>query len=265
MGKNNPQKISDNLDKDFLIRVAAGEVQGYKIINKFGFNGDVGTSFVPATSSGTYQTPIDDTEIEIVSNSVNDVSGGTGIITVKVEGINLAGEELSKIVTLTGLTAVTLPVPYFRVFRITAMTSGTYAGATAPSHNSTIIVRTKATPANIWGIISTEDTFGLGQSQIGAYTIPAGYTASLISASAIIDASKPVSIYLFRRDNADTVVAPYGVMRLMQESHGAAGVINLTPRAPINGIQAFTDLGVMVKADQAATITVTMQILLKKI
>lgn len=255
--------LIDNLGKDFLLKVAKGKVAGHSLVNKFGYNGTVGTSFTPICSSGTYQTPIADTSIEIVSDSTNDTAGGSGARTVSVEGINLAGVAITEEIALNGLTPVELSNQFFRIFRLKTLTSGSYAGAIASSHNGTIKVNTLGDNTEIWGQIDVEGSFGLGQSQIGAYTIPAGKTGFLLNAGASIESLKTVDLYFFQRNNGDVVTAPYDTMRLMQEFHGAGGNISLMPTAPINGFHGFTDIGVIGKTTVGtAGITVTMQILL---
>ena len=65
-------------DKDFLVRVALGELPKYSIVSKFGRNDSVGTTIVPVSINGDYQTPEALTSLRIVSSDANDNITGTG-------------------------------------------------------------------------------------------------------------------------------------------------------------------------------------------
>ena len=63
---------------------------------KFGRNTAVGTSFVPITIGGNFQTPTVLTTLRISSSSANDTSDGTGARTVRVTGIGAGYVEITK-------------------------------------------------------------------------------------------------------------------------------------------------------------------------
>ena len=63
-----------------------------------------------------------------------------------------------------------------------------------------------------------------GQSEIGAYTIPAGYRGYLVQKEVHTDSAKPANIFFFHRENADDVTAPYsGTFRIVQHETGVSG------------------------------------------
>lgn len=231
--------MSNLRNNDYGLEVAMGNKAGVEVVHKFGSNHAVTTSLVPITKGGVMQMVSALTSLEMVSSdNVNDKAGGTGALTVTVEGLGTGWTELSETVTLNGTTAVALSNQYFRVNRISVATSGSYANPTTPSHNSTITLRTASVGAT-WVIIEPENGFGLGQSQQGIYTVPSGKTAFLMDKDVTVEASKPTTIFFFVRDNADDVSTPYtGVMRVKEVEHGLEaphGVDFPYPQGPFVG------------------------------
>lgn len=237
------------LTKNWLIEVNKGDIEGHEIIHKFGDNDLVGTSFVPVADSGIYQTPSTLQSLEIISSSANDTSAGSGARTVTVYGINDTNGSWTRdneTVTLNGTTLVALTKQWYRIFRIRVDTSGTYANATATSHNSTITLRGAGVGAT-WGTVNSDSGFGLGTSQIGVYTIPKGYTGAVIAKHVSVDANKPATIMFYARENADTISAPFSPMRVLSINHEVtAGVDDdSTPGGSL--IVGPADVGFMAK------------------
>lgn len=256
-----PQHMSRN----FYLDVARGSVTGVSIVNKIGYNPAVGTSFVPVATAGVYQTPTADTSLELLSSDANDTSAGTGARTVLVEGINLAGTELAETVTMNGVTPVVLSNSFFRVYKVSVATSGTYASASAGSHAGTIILRASGGGAT-WATIAVEAGFALGQSQIGVYTVPSGKQGYILQLSVSIESNKAVDVHLFKRNGANTVSAPYTPMTLIEEFQGLTGSIVFPYVAPVDSLSAFTDVGFMAKvATGTAAVEVNFQLLLMDI
>ena len=81
-------KKSHSQELPWIIAARQGIIPGVKIVHKWGHNTNVGTSFVPVTSSGTYQTPTSAQALEILSSDANDAAAGTGARTVIVEGLD---------------------------------------------------------------------------------------------------------------------------------------------------------------------------------
>ena len=206
---------------DFLIDVSMGLVDGYSVVQKFGA-GSVGTSLVPTTQSGVYQTPTTVTSLEIVSDDTNDTSAGTGAQEVTVTGLDSNWKEVEIVVETNGTTAVALGTDLFRVYRWYVSRSGTYANAAAGSHVGTLTLRVAAAGAT-WSIIPNTP-FPVAQSQIGAYTIPAGKTGYLLGKLIFTDTSKTADVYMFKRLNTDDVTTPFtGVMTITEREVGLSG------------------------------------------
>lgn len=260
-----PQSSLNRLNESNLISIAKHQQAHQKIVHKFGSNLAVGSTLAPITTSGTFQTPTVLTSLEILSSSVNDTAAGSGLRTVTVEGLGIDWLEVSETVTMNGTTAVALTTQFYRVNRLFGATSGTYASSAAPSHSSNVTLRTAGAGVT-WGIITMEAGFGLGQSEIGVYTCPAGKKAYILSYIADIDASKPVTLIFYRRDNADTVVAPFSPMRVMNIGRELGGEHSHATRAPVNGITCPADIGFMGSIGTGtATISVDFELLLEDI
>ena len=241
---------------DYTIDVTSSKYQGQESFHKFGRNSSVGTSIVPITSSGAYQTPTSLTNLEIISSSANDTSGGSGGRTVVIIGIGTDWAEISETVTLNGTTAVALANQYYRVYRMYVSESGTYASSSAGSHAGTITLRSSG-GGSTWATIDLIDGLGRGQTQISAYTVPAGKTLYITSFDCSIDATKNVNLVLFQRTNADVTSAPYYSMRVVREYTGFQGYGHVELKFPLV-FNEKTDVGFMAETT-SSTAAVSVQ------
>ena len=86
----------------------------------------------------------------------------------------------------------------------------------------------------------------MAQSQIGVYTIPTGFTATLLGKTIFIDSNKSADLYFFRRDNCNDVTAPYiGIRRLIEREVGVKGAFERTYQAPKGPYVGPCDIGFM--------------------
>jgi len=252
--------------KDFDVEIHKGNIENHSLVHKFGSNDAVGTSYVPLTSSGTYMTPTALTSLEMVSDdNTNDKAGQSGALTVKVWGINNtngAWTEDSETVVLNGTTAVALTKQYYRIFRMRVMTSGTYGSTGGASHDSTITLRAAGAGAT-WSVIGTDGGLGFGTSEIGVYTVPKGYKAYLIEAHLYVDATKPASILMYKREGADTVSAPFAPMQVLQVFKNVTSSQDAGANAANTIIEGPADIGFMAKLSSGTgTVGVAFEIML---
>lgn len=261
---NTPQ--TGEMTTDFLIEVAKGNVAGHSLVQKFGSASSIPTSLTVITSSKTYQTPTTLRALEVVSDDSNDSFGGTGINQIEVIGIsdtNGTWTEESQIINMNGITPVSIPNNFWRIYRVKTVSSGTYATDSAASHNSTITIREVSTPANIWAQIVSEGSFGLGQSEIGAFSVQSGYTGFVLSKNITLESAKDASIFLFIRENADVVTAPYGTMRTIELDRTISERIDRTPKGILATIPEKSDVGFLGQALTGTTaLSVDFEILL---
>lgn len=222
---------------EFWIRVARDQITEYSEIHKFGTNENVGTTFVPISRGGVFQTPTSGQSLEVVSSDANDTAAGTGARTVTVYGLDSNWLDTEETVSLNGTTAVALTTSFTRVFGMYVITSGTYGTQTAPSHAGTITVQGAGAGATWLQIYA--GTFPRGQCQCGVYTVPAGKTAVVYFHYVSVESNKPANIVFLERQNADTVTAPYSVVRAGFELSGLEGIAplqdNQAPQGPYVG------------------------------
>ncbi len=164
--------IGQTNDTTFLIEVSKGNVPGYSTFHKFGRNPDIDTGDAPTDiwySGGEYTGFPSETEtMEIFSSSPDDTLLGTGARTVTISNLLDSGDnELPDVVVqLDGTTPVSLGAQtYHRCSNFSVTTAGS-----GNSNLGIITLRHTTTTANIFGAMA----IGLGQTQLFAYTVPAG-------------------------------------------------------------------------------------------
>ena len=247
----------------FLLEVQKGNIPGHSILHKFG-HGSVGTSMVPITNSLVYQTPTTAVALEILSDDADDTSAGAGARTVFIEGLALDGTIVTQIVALNGLTAVAIPTPLWRLYRWYVLTSGAYGTTATGGHQGTLTIRVASAGAT-WSTIAFAP-YPHGQSEIGWYTVPAGFRAYVFTQVVKVDSSKSADVMFVQRQDANDVTTPFTSFRLVEEFIGVAGAgSGLSPDSPLGSFPAFTDIGWMGKIGTGtADISVDFEILLIK-
>lgn len=238
------------------ILLARDLVDGLSIVHKFGAASSIGTALKPVTTSQTYKTPTTATALELVSDSTDDNGSssplGSGALTVRVFGLQTWAGETTEDITLNGTTAVALSNTWLRIYRMKVITSGTYANDSAPSHNSTISLQETGGGA-VWGQMDAQSSFGLGQSEIAAYSVPTGKLAYILGAHIFVESSKAANVLLYVRDGADTVVTPYSVMQSKLILRSVNDSVHFAPAAPMGAFVGPCDLGWMAASTLGTT------------
>lgn len=249
------------INRDFYLSVARGLIPKHSLVHKFGAN-SLTTTLNPITQSGFYRTPTTATALEFVSSDANDTSAGTGAREVTVIGLNGSWQEVTQTVTTNGTTAVALGTNLIRLYRWYVSSSGTYATQSTGSHAGTLTIRESGGGAT-WSTIGIAP-FPTGQSQIGSYTIPTGYTGYLLSKNIFVDSTKEADIYFFQRPLANDVSSPFsGAMRLFEREVGVTGGFELKTVAPKGPFVGPCDLGFMGKTSTGtAEVSVEFELLL---
>lgn len=146
------------------------------------------------------------------------------------------------------------------MFRIKVTASGTYATSTTASHTAAITIENGAGGTD-WGTIDLNG-FALSQSTIGAYSVPLGKTAYLISYDINAETTKIVDAVFFQRQSILDAAAPYEAMRIVFEIVGLTDTRSKVLNAPI-AFPALTDIGFMAKVSTGtANVSVNFDILL---
>lgn len=205
--------------------VARSLAQDLKSVKKFGRNPSVGTSYVPISLGGVYRTPQGGSATTLrikAGGNANDTAAGSGAREVTIIGTDENFLEVSEAVATAGATASSSTTTTFtRVYRAYVSSSGAYASATAGSHAGDIVIENTAGTED-WATIDAT-SFPKGQTEIAAFTVPAGATGYVKLRNISIDSGKTVDMVFFQRGNCDETAAPYTAMRTQSVVSGVSG------------------------------------------
>ena len=205
--------------------VARGLAGGVTSIKKFGRNDSVGTSFTPISLGGVYRTPQSSgaKSLRIKSGgNANDDASGSGARSITLTGTDENFLPVSETIVTAGTSAsLSTTATFTRLFLIDVASSGTYASSAVGSHSGDIVIES-SDGVEDWGTVDSSG-FPKSGSEIGAYTIPAGFTGYMKLRDLSIDSGKTVDITIFSREGADEVAPPYSKMRARSVITGVSG------------------------------------------
>jgi hypothetical protein len=157
------------------LAIARGFTKGHRSLYKFGYNPDVNSEEETVWSQGGNMTyPTSAVTMFVSSTSVNDANGGTGANSILIQGLDENYDEIEETVFLNGQTQVATQLAYLRVYRAFV----TLAGTGGTSGGTIYIGSSGATGGVPNTTVYANLSFG-NQTQIAAYTVPAGYTLYL--------------------------------------------------------------------------------------
>jgi hypothetical protein len=160
---------------NFFYSVAQGLIPNVHAVAEFGENLDVGTSQETLWGEGGLYSYLSSAEqLTLSSTSANDTSGGTGLQTVTIFGLDGNYDEQSETITLNGLSGVTTTNSYLRIYTMCGVAVGS-GGVNAGNIYAGTGTITAGKPANVYAQMD----IGKGQTLMAIYTIPAGYTGYL--------------------------------------------------------------------------------------
>ena len=150
-----------------------------------------------------------------------------------------------------------------RLFRAYVSESGTYAVSTAGSHADDIVIE-NAAGGTTWATIDAT-AFPKAQSEIGVYSIPAGYRGYVKSFYVYTDSTKTTDVILFHRAKILDESAPFQGMRAKFVWQSTGESINLHPATPLGPFEGPCDIGFMAKVSlTTAAVGVDFEIILEK-
>lgn len=251
---------------DFFHSVAEGRVSGHSLIQKFGASDEITASYTPLAHGAIYPTPQAGSPVKLrvkAGGNTNDNQAGSGARSIHVEGLTVDGSVVAEILlthatdgTLVGVTGI---VDFIRVFRVHVEESGTYATVTAGSHGGLVTI--ESTGGVEYARLNAVD-LPRGQSQIGCYTVPLGFTAYVYSFFLTTDGNKAMDFIFFQRESILQTAAPYEPMRTVIEGVGVVGEHHGAFKGG-RKFNALTDIGWLVKSAAATPYaTVDFEILL---
>lgn len=239
----------------------------YEIVQKFGANASVGTTYEPLCRGGVYRTPqvAGATPLRIkAGGNANDSSGGSGARKVTIQGLNELGEAVTDVIATNGISASAATANSFlRVFRCFVSESGTYANSSSGSHSGDITIENSAGSED-WAVIGF-DGFAFSQTEIAAYSIPKGKEAYISNILVSTDSTKTVDLLLFKREDILQTSAPYSAMRMQERiNQKQGGVFSISPETPFGPYPEFTDIGFMAKVlSGTASVEASFEIIMR--
>ena len=257
--------MGDNLYRPVYHEISAKRVGNDFVVHKFGANASVGTTFVPISRGGVYQTPqvSGATTLRVAAGNANDTAAGTGAREVALQGLDTNGNEITEYVATAGTSASSATTNSFlRLYRAWVSESGTYATQTAGSHSDDIVIENGA-GGTTWATIDATD-FPKGQTDIAVYSIPTGFTGYVTDFTVATDATKTTDVLLFNRTGILQTAAPYDAMRNKFNFSISGGVQEIVFASPIR-FAGPCDLGFMAKVDVGtAAVSVDFEIVVEQ-
>lgn len=211
----------------FDLQVARGQIDGHSTVNIYGYQALVGTTFIPVWENATaYTYPVAATQMNLAGTA-----GDTA--TIVINGLDANYLPISESVVLNGATPVTTTKSYLRINSMNV----SVGSATNPAGVVTLKDLTNTT-------IYAQINAGVGRTQSGIYTVPAGYTFFL----------QRVNIYTSLNGNnyatyQNKTIAPNGVVQLTQQAAFASSyeARRIMPRP----ILEKTDIQLMAKVNSS--------------
>ena len=165
------------------LAIAKGESNGYSVVNLFGYQTGVGTTFIPAWEyAAAYVYPT--TAITLTVNSSNIADNGS---TVRVVGLNANYDIISEDVVINTAAPNTTINQFLRINDMFFFDTDGNSGLITASNS---------------GVIYAAIRIGDGKSQAAIYTVPRGYSMYLCriqAFSADSSSSKPALFRNFTR------------------------------------------------------------------
>ncbi len=179
-----------NKSEPFELQVARGQIRGHSVVNIFGFNTSVGTSFITPWELNTQYPFLSSAhQLSIVSTSASD----TGRIVI-ISGLDASYNPITESITVNGTTPVTTTNAFLRINSMAAG-DGTIIGNITASYNGTVYAQI---------------TDGVGRTQMAQYTVPAGHTFYLYRINGW-SATANNNQYITFRNRATTLTATFDV------------------------------------------------------
>ena len=195
----------------FELQVARGQIAGHSVVNIYGYQPSIGTTFIPVWENATaYTYPVAATQMNLAGSNGDTAS-------ILISGLDSKYNQISETLVLTGTTPVTTVKSYLRINSMQV----TVGSATNPAG---VVTLKDLTNTTIYAQINT----GIGRTQGAIFTVPAGHTYYL----------QRVNIYTSLNGNdfvtyQNKTISPTGVVQLTQQAPFATNysALRILPRA----------------------------------
>ena len=231
-------------DTQFDLNIAAGITTQIANVHKFGAVVTTAATYDTVWSyGGAYTFPSTAGIITVTSSSSQDDSGGTGALTVRLQGLDANYNEVEEDFTLNGTVGVAGTVEFLRTHRAFVLT-GNNDNNNVGNINFTHSVG-----------VTCQIVEGMGQSQVTFYTIPAGKSGYLRSFAATMNKNQENTVRLFQKKPDG------GVFRLASELNLYNSNMHTTYSIPIYFTEK-TDLEVRTYTGSNATVSSMFDLLI---
>ena len=234
------------------------------IHHQFGRNVACPTTYVPVSDIGVYITPqpAAATQLRIkAGGNAADTANGAGARSVRLWGLNAAGDEVTEVLATAGASASAATTNSFiRLYLAEVEDSGTYGSQSAGSHVGNITIENAAGTED-WAQIQLNG-FPSASTGIGSITVPRNHVGLLTSAQINVNGTKTTDILILNREGILQSSAPYKPIKKIQELLGINQSITITFDVPIK-FPELTDLGVLAKVSNGTgAVSVDMEVIL---
>jgi len=199
------------------LAAAMGRDGGIITVHKFGRSEAVGTTegvIINGTAPAPFLTAAATVRVASGGNAA-DTAAGAGAREVTFSGLDATGAMVSEAVPTAGTSAsASTTTEFIRMPRVYVSSAGAYA---TPYNTGDMKIETTA------GVELVTIPAERGQSQIGFYTIPLGYTGYLAEAGGRVESGKAATVRLYQRQNILDTTVPVNARRLVQEWPGVSG------------------------------------------
>lgn len=189
---------------DYLDMIGIGAISGHSLFRGWGERSSLSTSVngddVWQGTATTLPIPDQSTgeQMTVVSTSVQDGVAGTGILTLKIHGLDISGNEVSETVTMNGTTSVDTIRTNWR-FNQSIHTQTVGANGVAVG---TITIYKTGSSATVYNQINAGGNMSLNAARM----VPSGKTFYLKGLSACASSNKPISIKLRATSDFEDIV-----------------------------------------------------------
>ena len=158
----NPSITQYERTEAFELQVARGLIAGHSLVNIFGYQVSVGTTFIPVWENNTaYAFPTAPLNLLVYSSSASDVN-----CRIVITGLDANWNLITESVILTNGTTGVLTTNQFLRVNSAIATDAVYENPVG-----TVSIGNAAKTA-----IYAEINAGIGKTQMAIYSVPAGYT-----------------------------------------------------------------------------------------
>jgi len=229
-------KVTSFNNIDFLLSVAMGNEEGFKVVHKFGENPDIDAGSYEDVweQGGSYTYPATAITNYISSSDNNDTEE------VIVIGLDSDWNEQSQLVTLQGQTKTEIGsgLTWIRVFRAYNDNGSDLTGIVYIYEDDTVTDGVPQTVSKIKAVINN----GNNQTQMATYSIPNGKTGYILSAGVSLSKKKDglSNVKLMSREFGKV----FRVRDFLEVSAAGTSAIDREYHSPIE-IQAKSDIKIM--------------------